>query len=133
MSNPFPPTGTRQWTRITNAARAISAVVLGKGELAVTETGKVVAGNGTTPLSGLSPFLTAAEALAQYVTWDGTNLRINGVIIPISCGAAVTTVDNGDGTYTSTGSGAVNNGDGTYTLTDSSVTDNGDGTYSLAA
>lgn len=47
--------------------------------------------------------------------------------------AAVTTIDNGNGTFTSTGTGAVDNGDGTFTLTDSSVTDNGDGTFTLAA
>lgn len=136
MSNPFPPAGTRPWTRISNAAKSISAIVLGKGELAVTETGKVVAGNGATQLKNLSPFLTAAEATAQFVTWNGTNLTINGTVIPISGGGTpnpVVATDNGDGNYTLTGTGVTNNGDGYLTLTGTNVTSTGDAYVAIAA
>lgn len=48
-------------------------------------------------------------------------------------GSDLTLVDNGDGTFTVSGTPVVDNGDGTFTITDSEVTDNGDGTYSIAA
>jgi hypothetical protein len=48
-------------------------------------------------------------------------------------GGAVALTDNGNGTYTVTGTGVTDNGNGTLTISDSTVADNGDGTYSLAA
>jgi hypothetical protein len=120
-TNPF-RSGVRPWTRITNAARALAMGALGAGELAVTETGKVVAGNGTTPLKNLSPFLTQADAVTQFVTWDGTNLRINGTIIPISGGPAVVVDSSTGGVLTLSGSGVTEQG-GIITLNGSNVTE----------
>lgn len=121
MSNPFLIGGTRPWTRITNAARAVSTIILGRGELALTETGRLVAGNGAAALKDLSPFLTAAEAAAQYVTWDGTYLRLGTVVIPIIGDAVVATASNG-GILTLSGSGVTEQG-GIISLTGSNVTE----------
>lgn len=62
--------------------------------------------------------------------WNGTTWTAvgGGTVTPV-----VTTVNNGDGTFTATGTGVVDNGDGTFTITDSSVTANADGTFTLAA
>jgi hypothetical protein len=111
MSNPF-PAGKRPWLRITAAKRAISDLILGKGELAITDTGDVIVGNGANELKNRPALLDQAAAQQTYVTYDGNYLRKNGIAVELpSTGIVIT--ENGDGTLTSTSSAFVDNGNGT--------------------
>ena len=47
--------------------------------------------------------------------------------------ATISTTDNGNGTFTTTGTGIVDNGNGTFTASGSAVVDNSNGTYTLTA
>lgn len=102
MANPFPPfrapnpdnndpgdPGFRPWYRFTEATRALAATVLGKGELVVSDAGKVYAADGSKAVKDLSPLVDAASVAATYVpktqgvtaiTTNGlTTLYLNGV------------------------------------------------------
>lgn len=59
--------GLRPWKRQTEAKRAADTSVPGKGELVVSDTGKVYAGNGSTQAKNMSPLLSQQVADNLYV------------------------------------------------------------------
>lgn len=63
--------GIRPWKRQTETKRAADSSVPGKGELVVSDTGKVYAGDGTTQAKNLSPMLRKTDADANYATVGG--------------------------------------------------------------
>lgn len=60
--------GIRPWKRQTETKRAADSSVPGKGELVVSDTGKVYAGDGATQAKNLSPMLRKTDADATYAT-----------------------------------------------------------------
>ncbi len=48
---------------------------------------------------------------------------------PAGLATGLTVTDNGDGTYTISGSGVTDSGDGTWTVSSTAMSDNGDGTW----
>ena len=69
--------GIRPWKRQTEAKRAADTSVPGKGELVVSDAGKVYAGDGTTQAKNLSPMLRKTDADATYAPQEEGG---NGVI-----------------------------------------------------
>lgn len=79
------------------------------------------------------PFTLPAGGQPGQVLALGSNFQLTWITpVAPTVPSTVISVDNGDGTQTLVGSGAINNGDGTFVLTGSSVIDNGDGTYIAA-
>lgn len=62
--------GLRPWKRQTETKRAADSSVPGKGELVVSDTGKVYAGDGATQAKNLSPMLRKTDADATYAPKD---------------------------------------------------------------
>ena len=58
--------GIRPWKRQTETKRAEDSSVPGKGELVVSDAGKVYAGDGATQAKDLSPMLRKTDADATY-------------------------------------------------------------------
>ena len=58
--------GIRPWKRQTETKRAADSSVPGKGELVVSDAGKVYAGDGATQAKNLSPMLRKTDADATY-------------------------------------------------------------------
>ena len=66
--------GIRPWKRQTETKRAADSSVPGKGELVVSDAGKVYAGDGATQAKNLSPMLRKTDADATYAPIDKTLL-----------------------------------------------------------
>ena len=60
--------GIRPWKRQTETKRAADSSVPGKGELVVSDAGKVYAGDGATQAKNLSPMLRKTDADTTYAT-----------------------------------------------------------------
>ena len=60
--------GIRPWKRQTETKRAEDSSVPGKGELVVSDAGKVYAGDGATQAKNLSPMLRKTDADTTYAT-----------------------------------------------------------------
>lgn len=60
--------GIRPWKRQTETKRAEDSSVPGKGELVVSDAGKVYAGDGATQAKNLPPMLRKTDADATYAT-----------------------------------------------------------------
>ena len=58
--------GIRPWKRQTETKRAEDSSVPGKGELVVSDAGKVYAGDGATQAKNLPPMLRKTDADATY-------------------------------------------------------------------
>lgn len=87
---------------------------------------------GTSPAVATAPVPGVVTSLGWVRSSSGVTLRaartaIASLPIPPTPPASATFVDNGDGTWTASGSSVVDNGDGTWTAT--GITDNGDGTW----
>jgi hypothetical protein len=103
-TNPgFDLTKGRPWRRISAAARALSTTVLGKGELAITETGQLFTGDGTTALKDRDPIPDAASLRATYPTkgdlvLNAADSRFGTQLNQVSLNAAIAAVAaNGQG------------------------------------
>jgi hypothetical protein len=108
MANPFPPfrapdpnsgdpgdPGFRPWWRFTEAARALAATVLGKGELVVSDAGKVYAPDGSKAVKDLSPLMDAASVAAAYLTQDAGMAKAGNLSDLASAAAARTNLGLG--------------------------------------
>lgn len=111
--------GIRPWKRQTETKRAADSSVPGKGELVVSDTGKVYAGDGATQAKNLSPMLRKTDADATYVPFlnlaRNPDLIISGAVTRNANGvvtsAPVVWPDGTPGTYTTDtidATGAVN-------------------------
>ncbi|WP_287004692.1 MULTISPECIES: hypothetical protein [Gordonia] len=90
--------GLRPWKRQTETKRAADSSVPGKGELVVSDTGKVYAGDGATQAKNLSPMLRKTDADATYATvWQPSTVYAAGAL------AMLPAPINGPGTRTTAG------------------------------
>lgn len=127
--------GLRPWKRQTEAKRAADTSVPGKGELVVSDTGKVYAGNGSTQAKNMSPLLSQQVADNLYAAlWQPSTAYTAGALVLLPAPI------NGPGTRTTAGT-SRSSFDATeqalWTATGGgssvSITDNGDGTATITA
>lgn len=127
--------GIRPWKRQTETKRAADSSVPGKGELVVSDAGKVYAGDGATQAKNLSPMLRKTDADATYAAlWQPSTAYTAGALVLLPAPI------NGPGTRTTAGT-SRSSFDATeqalWTATGGgssvSITDNGDGTATITA
>lgn len=95
--------GIRPWKRQTETKRAADSSVPGKGELVVSDAGKVYAGDGATQAKNLSPMLRKTDADTTYAPRSSAvgeyDYDSNGNVIATPDGTTYTWETDGAGGF----------------------------------